>query len=47
LHGRLALKGGTALNLGYLELARLSIDLDFNYIGNPGREEMLAERPQL
>jgi len=47
LQGKLALKGGTALNLGYLGLARLSIDLDFNYIGSAGREEMLAERPEL
>ncbi len=27
------------------EPRRLSVDLDFNYVGNPDREAMLAERP--
>jgi predicted nucleotidyltransferase component of viral defense system len=30
LKGKLALKGGTALNLFYLNLARLSVDIDLN-----------------
>lgn len=47
MKGRLALKGGTALNLGYLGLARLSVDLDFNYIGAVEREAMQSERPEL
>ena len=47
LHDRLALKGGTALNFCYLGLARLSIDLDFNYIGSARREDMLRERPEI
>lgn len=47
LKGVLALKGGTALNLGYLGLARLSVDLDFNYVRPVDREAMLAERPEL
>lgn len=33
LKGKLVLKGGTALNLFYLNLARLSVDIDLNYIG--------------
>jgi hypothetical protein len=33
LKGKLVLKGGTALNLFYLGLARLSVDIDLNYIG--------------
>lgn len=33
LSSALALKGGTALNLGYGPPRRLSVDLDFNYIG--------------
>ena len=45
LYGRLALKGGTALNFCYLGLARLSIDLDFNYVGTSAREAMQDERP--
>lgn len=45
LQKRLALKGGTALNLFYFnELPRLSVDLDFNYIGKLEREEMLEEK---
>lgn len=43
LRGRLVLKGGTAVNLFYLELARLSVDIDLNYIGQMGREEMQRE----
>ena len=34
LKGKLVLKGGTALNLFYLNLARLSVDIDLNYIGH-------------
>ena len=30
---RLALKGGTALNVFNLALDRLSVDIDLNYIG--------------
>lgn len=38
LKGKLVLKGGTALNLFYLKLARLSVDIDLNYIGSIDRE---------
>lgn len=41
----LALKGGTALNLGFGSPRRLSVDLDLNYVGHVGREAMLADRP--
>jgi len=44
---RLALKGGTALNLFVFELPRLSVDIDLNYIGAVDRATMLAERPQI
>ena len=43
----LALKGGTALNLFVLDVPRLSVDLDFNYIGAVERDAMLAERPRV
>lgn len=43
--GRLALKGGTAINLFHGAPRRLSVDIDLNYIGAPGREAMLQERP--
>lgn len=45
LGSRLALKGGTALNVFYLALDRLSVDIDVNYIGALDRAVMLAERP--
>lgn len=45
LKGKWVLKGGTALNLFLLNLPRLSIDIDINYIGATDREKMLAERP--
>ena len=44
---RLILKGGTALNLYYLDVPRLSVDLDFNYIGSANRQIMLSERPEI
>jgi len=45
LKGKWVLKGGTALNLFLLNLPRLSVDIDLNYIGTTDREQMLAERP--
>ena len=43
----LALKGGTALNICHGPPRRLSVDLDFNYIGHLEREKMLADRPRV
>jgi hypothetical protein len=43
----LALKGGTALNLCFGTPNRLSVDLDFNYIGDASREKMQADRPKV
>lgn len=45
LRGRHALKGGTALNLFFLDLPRLSLDIDINYVGSGDRETMLKARP--
>ncbi len=47
LKARIALKGGTALNLFYSDVPRLSVDVDLNYIGAAERETMLAERTKL
>jgi predicted nucleotidyltransferase component of viral defense system len=47
LKTRIALKGGTAINLFYFDVARLSVDIDLNYIGAADRETMLAERSKL
>jgi predicted nucleotidyltransferase component of viral defense system len=44
---RLVLKGGTALNLFVLDLPRLSVDIDVNYVGAGERAAMLAERPKV
>ncbi len=47
LKGKLALKGGTALNLFVFDIPRLSVDIDLNYIGALDREEMMADRPKV
>jgi predicted nucleotidyltransferase component of viral defense system len=47
LNGRMALKGGTALNLFYFDIPRLSVDIDLNYVGALERETMLLERPKI
>lgn len=47
LKTRIALKGGTALNLFHFDVPRLSVDIDLNYIGAADRETMLVERPKL
>lgn len=44
---RLALKGGTAINLTIFNLPRLSVDIDLDYSHNNSREEMLEERAQI
>lgn len=43
----LALKGDKALNLLFGPPARLSVDLDFNYIGQADRAGMQEERPEV
>jgi predicted nucleotidyltransferase component of viral defense system len=47
LEPRIALKGGTALNLFVFDVPRLSVDIDVNYIGAVDRETMRAERPTM
>ena len=48
LKARLALKGGTAINLFFSQhVPRLSVDLDFNYIGSADRHIMLQEKEQI
>jgi predicted nucleotidyltransferase component of viral defense system len=44
---RLVLKGGTALNLFYQQAPRLSVDLDFNYVGSADRDILQRERPDI
>ena len=40
-----ALKGGTAINLFHLEVPRLSVDIDLNFIGGVDLQAMRAARP--
>ena len=47
LKGKLALKGGTALNLFIFDVPRLSVDIDLNYVGARSRDAMLEERPKI
>jgi predicted nucleotidyltransferase component of viral defense system len=47
LKERVALKGGTALNLFRFDVPRLSVDIDLNYIGAVDRAGMLADRPKI
>lgn len=47
LRNRLVLKGGTALNLFFFNLPRLSVDIDLNYIGAVERSQMQAERQDI
>lgn len=45
LRTKFALKGGTALNLFWFPLPRLSVDIDLNYVAGVDRETMVADRP--
>ena len=47
IEGKLALKGGTALNLFVFNVPRLSVDIDLNYVGAASRDTMLEERPKI
>lgn len=45
LKNKIVLKGGTALNLFFFNMPRLSVDIDLNYIGNIDKDAMQEERP--
>lgn len=47
LRPRVALKGGTALNLFLFDVPRLSVDIDLNYVGSGARDTMLADKPKV
>ena len=47
LSQRLALKGGTARDVFYLDLDRLSVDIDLNYVGALDLAVMERERPEV
>ncbi|MFQ5719474.1 MAG: nucleotidyl transferase AbiEii/AbiGii toxin family protein, partial [Acidobacteriota bacterium] len=43
--GEWLLKGGTALNILHLDVPRMSVDIDINYVGSVDRAGMIAKRP--
>lgn len=43
----LSLRGGTALNLLHLDLPRLSVDIDLDFVGTADAEQARQRRPQL
>ncbi len=45
--GKLALKGGTAINLTTVELPRLSVDIDLDFAENVAREELPAAKEKI
>jgi len=47
LRPRVALKGGTAINLFCFDVPRLSVDIDLNYVGSGDRDTMLADKPRV
>lgn len=47
LQGRLALKGGTALNLFLFDVPRLSVDIDLNYVADPDPSDLSVNRPRV
>ena len=47
LKDRLVLKGGTAINLLWFNLPRLSVDIDLDYIGSLDKKEMIIERENI
>jgi len=47
IEGKLVLKGGTAIQFIYTGLKRLSVDVDFNYIGSLDRVVMKEDRGKI
>lgn len=47
LRGKLALKGGTAINLTVVELPRLSVDIDLDFTENLSKEKTAEARQQI
>lgn len=47
LRGKLVLKGGTAINIFHLQLPRLSVDIDLNFIGEEDVDKMKEARPEI
>lgn len=44
LKNKIALKGGTAINLTMMNLPRLSVDIDLDYVGSIDKNQMLVDK---
>lgn len=47
LGNEVSLRGGTALNLLHLDVPRLSVDIDLDFVGTAGADEARSRRPAL
>lgn len=47
LSSKLVLKGGTAINLMYTNLSRLSVDIDLDYIGSIDKETAAKDKQEI
>ena len=47
LMSKLVIKGGTAINLIYFNMPRLSVDIDFNFVSGEQKEDMLKSRENI
>ncbi len=47
LKDRLVIKGGTTINFIYFKMPRLSVDIDFNFVSDEAREDMLKSRENI
>ena len=47
LSDSLALKGGTAINLIFFDLPRLSVDIDLDFCFNISRKDMMEKRERI
>lgn len=47
LTDKLVIKGGTAINLIYFNMPRLSVDIDFNFVSGEQKEDMLKSRENI
>lgn len=44
---KLILKGGTAINLVYLNMRRLSLDIDLDYVNDIEKKGMIKEKAEI
>lgn len=47
LKDRFVIKGGTAINFIYFKMPRLSVDIDFNFVPDEARDDMLKSRENI